>query len=147
MSADSNHNHAHGEHHVMPLSAYFAVFGALLFLTAITVAVSLLKLGLLAAVLVATIKASLVVGYFMHLKYDDRFYSVILLSSLFAIFCFFLFVFLDYNGRGMHVPEEATNFLREERALIQSIEEAEAAAAAAAEEEAPQDAPAPDDEG
>ncbi|TVR03369.1 MAG: hypothetical protein EA398_05155 [Deltaproteobacteria bacterium] len=140
MSADSNHNQGHGEHHVMPLSTYFAVFGALLVLTGITVLVSFLKLGLLVAVVIASIKAALVVGYFMHLKYDDRFYSVILLSSLFAIFCFFLFVFLDFTSRGMVVPEEETNFLRNERAMIERLEQEEAAAAAAAEEEEEEEA-------
>lgn len=123
MSANPHNAHDHGEHHVMPLKVYFAVFGALLVLTAITIGVSLLQMGLVAAIAVATVKAALVMGYFMHLKYDDRFYSVIVLSALFCIFCFFLLTFLDFTGRGLTIPEEETNFLRHERALIESMEQ------------------------
>ena len=52
-----------------------AVFVALLLLTAVTVLVSYVDLGLLNAVvalLIAAVKASLVALFFMHLKSEDR---------------------------------------------------------------------------
>ena len=58
------------------------VFGALLFLTIVTVAVSYLHLTILGAVLVAlfvaTVKAALVVCFFMHLISEQKLIYIIL---------------------------------------------------------------------
>jgi cytochrome c oxidase subunit 4 len=54
---------------------YVAVWAGLLVLTAATVAVSYLELGLLnvvVALLIASAKASLVALFFMHLKFENR---------------------------------------------------------------------------
>lgn len=54
---------------------YIAVFVALLLLTAVTVLVSYVDLGLwnaVVALLIASVKASLVALFFMHLKSEDR---------------------------------------------------------------------------
>lgn len=54
---------------------YVAVWGALVVLTGATVAVSYINLGLLnvaAALLIASVKASLVALFFMHLKSENR---------------------------------------------------------------------------
>ena len=54
---------------------YFVVFGALLALTAVTVLVSYVDMGLLnvvVALLIASVKASLVALFFMHLKGESR---------------------------------------------------------------------------
>ncbi len=54
---------------------YVAVFAALLVLTVATVAVSYLDLGLwnvAVALLIASVKASLVALFFMHLKHEGR---------------------------------------------------------------------------
>lgn len=61
-------------HHVLPKATLFQVFGALIVLTIITVAVAYVPLGPLTipvAVGIAATKATLVVLYFMHLKYDN----------------------------------------------------------------------------
>lgn len=61
-------------HHIVPKSVLFRVFGALIVLTIITVAVAYVSLGPLdtpVALLIAASKATLVVLYFMHLKYDN----------------------------------------------------------------------------
>ncbi len=58
--------------HPVSVRGYLAVFGALLVLTVVTVAVASLNLSesttVLVAVSIATIKASLVAMFFMHLK-------------------------------------------------------------------------------
>jgi cytochrome c oxidase subunit 4 len=58
--------------HPVDVKPYLAVFGALLALTMLTVAVSYLQLSMTPAVLlglaIATAKASLVAMFFMHLK-------------------------------------------------------------------------------
>ena len=73
---DAHAHHADlGHEHVTPLSVYFGIFGALMALTAITVAVAWVNLGslnILVALGVAVFKASLVVLYFMHLKYSSK---------------------------------------------------------------------------
>ena len=64
-----------GHEHVTPLSVYLGIFGALMVLTAVTVAVAFVDLGslnILVALGVAVFKASLVVLYFMHLKYASH---------------------------------------------------------------------------
>jgi len=58
-----------------PLRAAVAVFAALLVLTAVTVSVSYVDLGLwnaVVALLIASGKASLVALFFMHLKGESR---------------------------------------------------------------------------
>jgi cytochrome c oxidase subunit 4 len=54
---------------------YLAVFAALLALTGATVAVSYLDLGIMnvaVALLIASVKASLVALFFMHLKFENK---------------------------------------------------------------------------
>ena len=88
MSAAHDHAHAddhgHGEHehhhHVTPIPVYLAVFGALLFFTFITVWIAQFDFGVMTtpiAMLVATIKASLVALIFMHLLYEEGLNSVL----------------------------------------------------------------------
>jgi cytochrome c oxidase subunit 4 len=80
---------------------YFMIFGALMVLTIITVGVSYVHLPVAAAVtvalIVATIKGSLVAMYFMHLSHERKIiYWVLLLTVVF--FIFMMFVPLFTNG-------------------------------------------------
>ncbi len=61
--------------HTVSKNIYFAVFGALLVLTVTTVGVSLINLGpfnTIVALVIAAIKATLVILYFMHVRYSPR---------------------------------------------------------------------------
>lgn len=119
MSEHHHDAHGHGQPHVLPLKVYFGVFGALLFLTVLTVAVSVLDLGkyglgslaIGVALFVACIKAGLVAGYFMHLKYDDRFNSVVFFGSVVFMILFFMFTFADLGTRELVVPQHANGLL------------------------------------
>jgi cytochrome c oxidase subunit IV len=54
---------------------YIAIWGALILFTGLTVLVSYVHLGMMnvvVALLIASVKASLVALYFMHLKYENR---------------------------------------------------------------------------
>lgn len=97
--------HAHEtHHHTMPIKTYLQVFGALLGLTALTYVVSDLDLGSAAlpvAMVVAFIKAALVVGYFMHLKFDTRFHAFVFFSTLLFVAIFFVITFFDIKTRGL----------------------------------------------
>lgn len=72
------------------LRVYLMVFGALMALTIITVAVSSLHLSIVGAVVVALfvagIKASLVAGYFMHLISERKMiYAMLMLTAVFFV--------------------------------------------------------------
>lgn len=80
------------EVHVVPLRVLLAVFGALVVLTYLTLKVADWDLGawnLFGALAIASVKATLVALYFMHLRYDSAFYSF-----LFVVGLAFLVMFL-----------------------------------------------------
>ena len=84
--------------HVIPAQVLLAVFAALLLLTAATVAVTWVDLGpwnLAAAMAVATLKASLVALYFMHLRYDHPFNALIFVSALGCLALFIVLTLMD----------------------------------------------------
>jgi len=96
-----NQNHKH--HHILPTKVALAVGGTLLFLTFITVwiaGVDLGKLNFLVAMVVATIKASLVMLIFMNLLYDRRENSVIFLTSFVFLAIFIVLTGADLFFRG-----------------------------------------------
>ena len=74
---------------------YYKIFGALMVLTVVTVAVSYLHLPTTAAVIlaliIATFKASLVAMFFMHLKGERQFiYWSLYLTAIFFVLLFAL---------------------------------------------------------
>ncbi len=77
------------------LRVYVMVFVALAVLTVVTVAISYLHLptalAISVAMVVATVKASLVAGYFMHLISEEKVILYLLvLCAAFLVFLFFL---------------------------------------------------------
>jgi len=71
--------------HIMPARMLLGVWGGLVVLTWVTVAASRLELGSLSlwvAMGIATLKASLVALYFMHLRYDRPINGIIFISTL-----------------------------------------------------------------
>ena len=94
------------EHHIVPIKVYFAVFGALMVFTAITVFVAKFDLehywgplNIIVAMTVAVIKATLVVLYFMHVRYSSRLTQVIVVSGLFWLAILLVFTLMDYLSR------------------------------------------------
>lgn len=101
--ADPHSEHEqHDEHddgavhaHSASVGFYSTILGILMALTVLTVAVASIHLGALnlaVAVVIATIKASLVVLFFMHLKDDSRFNALVFVGAL-----LFAGVFLAYT--------------------------------------------------
>ncbi|MGH1468613.1 MAG: cytochrome C oxidase subunit IV family protein [Bdellovibrionales bacterium] len=89
-------------HHVLPMKIYINVFVALLFLTAITVLVAQFDFGSMNAFIamaVATVKATLVAMYFMHLKYDEKSNTACLVGAFFFLIVMFAFIALDAGSR------------------------------------------------
>jgi|PlaIllAssembly_1097288.scaffolds.fasta_scaffold147679_3 cytochrome c oxidase subunit 4 len=90
------------EHHV-PKRTYFAVFGALMLLTLMTVAVAFVDLGrfnVLVALAVAVVKATMVVLFFMHVKYSSRLVQLVVVASLVWLGFLFGITMVDYLSRG-----------------------------------------------
>lgn len=122
--ANTAHEHSH-EPHVLPLTVYYGVFGALLFLTVLTYAVSYaglphaLSFGV--AMLVATCKASLVCAVFMHLIWDEKLNVIVLATSVLAMLLFFSVTLMDELSRGIISPEEGTLYKQEEDRLLREL--------------------------
>lgn len=94
----SHADHEEAHPHVVPAAILLRVWGALLFLTVVTVAVTWVNLGPLSvpvALGIATVKAILVALFFMHLKYDRPFNAVVLVSSIFFVILFLGLALLD----------------------------------------------------
>ena len=92
----------HVDHHIDPLWLYLAIFGALIFLTVVTVGASYVDFGqanTIIAVLIASTKAALVAIFFMHLRHDKPFHTLVLVSGLFFLSFLFLFTLQDEGSR------------------------------------------------
>ena len=104
MSAAADNAH-HGDHHddeishVAPVKVLLATGSSLLVLTIVTVLATKVDFGaninLALAMLIAVIKATLVILFFMHLRYDKLFHSVIFVSALLAAALFVGFTLMD----------------------------------------------------
>jgi len=114
--AHDGHHHDDGAVHAHVSSArfYVGIFLGLIALTLLTVGVSYVHLGpanLAVAVVIASIKATLVVMFFMHLKYDSKFNAVIFISGLLFIGVFFAYTLNDTDHRGQVDDEQGTQVL------------------------------------
>jgi cytochrome c oxidase subunit 4 len=107
----SGANHSgHGGHTIVPLSTYFRILMVLVVLTVVTVLaappITGINLGIFTAIVafgIASLKAYLVAAYFMHLKYDDRLFTVIMVTCVFFLVLLLAFCFLDWESRAVFV--------------------------------------------
>jgi cytochrome c oxidase subunit 4 len=84
--------------HVVPFKVLAAVWLTLLLLTVITVAVAGVDLGrfnLEIALAIATIKASLVLLYFMHMRYDRPMNAIVFIAALLFVMLFVSIALID----------------------------------------------------
>jgi len=87
--------------HVVPLRVLAAVWGTLLALTALTVVaagVDLGNLNLWVAMLIATVKATLVLLFFMHLRYDRPILAIVFVTALLFVALFVSIALLDTHA-------------------------------------------------
>jgi cytochrome c oxidase subunit 4 len=88
--------------HVSPVSLYITIFTALMVLTAVTVFAAFFNLGqfnFLVAMLIAGFKASLVVWYFMHMKYQSHLTKLALAVGLFFLVILLGETMVDYASK------------------------------------------------
>lgn len=89
--------------HVAPKSLYYSIFIALIFGTFLTVVVAKIDLGAfnnVAMLAIACAKASLVVLFFMHVKWSSRLTWVVVASGIFWLLIMFTLTMNDYMTRG-----------------------------------------------
>jgi len=100
-SPEHHDDHHHGISHVASIKVLVGTGGTLLFLTVVTVLATRIDFGaninLAIAMAIAVIKATLVVLFFMHLKYDKLFHSVVFVSAILAASLFVGFTLMDTN--------------------------------------------------
>lgn len=90
-------------HEAMPLKIYLLVGAALLILTAVTIWAAMQDFGewnIIVALAIATVKALLVVFFFMHLYYDNKFYFFIFMMGLLFLSLFIGLSMIDTQRRG-----------------------------------------------
>jgi len=88
--------------HVVPLRVYYLIFAALMALTTVTVAVAYLDLGLLntwVAMTIAVLKATMVVLYFMHVRWSSRLVPVLIVAGLVWMVILIALTMSDYVSR------------------------------------------------
>ncbi|MGE5411735.1 MAG: cytochrome C oxidase subunit IV family protein [Clostridiales bacterium] len=94
---NENHNP-----HIVGYGTYIFVWLSLLTLTAVTVTVAGINFGgitLLIAIVIAIVKSSLVLNFFMHIKFDDVVFKVFVGIAVLTLTAVFVFTFFDYLSR------------------------------------------------
>ena len=97
--------------HVSPKTTYYVIFGALMVLTAITVAIAFINLGPLnfpVALSIAIVKGTLVILFFMHVKYSSQLTKLIVGTAFFFLIILFGLTLSDYLSRGWFVSPRGT---------------------------------------
>ena len=83
----------------------YLIFGALIVLTVLTVMLSGINvsdgMAVIIAMSVATVKASLVLIYFMHLNHEPMIFKIFLAVAFFTLLAIFVLTFSDYVFRGI----------------------------------------------
>ena len=111
-SKAEHHDDHHGISHVASIKVLVTTGTTLLLLTLLTVFATKIDFGaninLAVAMVIAVTKATLVVLFFMHLRYDRLFHSVIFVSAILAASLFVGFTLMDtsqYQQTNIWHPE------------------------------------------
>ena len=90
-----------GEHIVSP-KLYVGIFFFLMIMTALTVFAASVDLGWanpVVALVIATMKATTVILFFMHVKYSPRLTQIVILAALFFLILLLGLTMTDYLSR------------------------------------------------
>ena len=97
--------------HVSPKNTYYLIFGTLMLMTAVTVAAAFVDIGILnfpVALAIAIFKATLVILFFMHVKYSSRLTKLVCGGAFFFLLILFALTMSDYLSRGWFVSPGGT---------------------------------------
>jgi cytochrome c oxidase subunit IV len=88
--------------HILPKRVYYTIFAILMLCTYLTVQIAFFDLGRLntiAAIGIACLKATIVILYFMHVKYSTRLTWAVVLGSVFWFAILIALTMSDYLTR------------------------------------------------
>jgi cytochrome c oxidase subunit 4 len=88
--------------HVVSKKIYFGVFATLIILTFVTIEVAMIDLGeinTVAALTIAVCKATLVILYFMHVRYSSRLTWIVVGCGFFWLVIMIALTMSDYLSR------------------------------------------------
>jgi cytochrome c oxidase subunit IV len=95
-------NPEHAEHHIVSPLEYTLVFVTLLVFTGITVGAAYIELGVfnpIIALAIASIKAVIVILFFMHVKYQSRLIKMTVGAGFFTFIVLIMMTLSDYISR------------------------------------------------
>jgi len=98
--------------HIVSPKIYFAIFAALMAGTGITVWAAFQNFGkfnIVIALAIATIKATLVVLYFMHARYSPKRTQLVIVCSVFWLAIMLALTLADYDTRPHEGPLASAN--------------------------------------
>ncbi|MCX6623227.1 MAG: cytochrome C oxidase subunit IV family protein [Acidobacteria bacterium] len=101
--SDHSTTHTHGGPRI-----YLTVLSALMVLTVITVFAAGFNFGSMngvIALVIASVKASLVALFFMHLRWDKPLNAIIFVSSLFFLGLLLMMTLIDRGSRDLVIPQ------------------------------------------
>jgi cytochrome c oxidase subunit 4 len=86
------------DHYIVRTKTFVLVWAVLIILTGVTIKAAEMRMGewsMLANLLIASTKASLVLWFFMHLKYEKRIFKLLFLVPIVTITIIIGLTFLD----------------------------------------------------
>ena len=86
------------DHYIVRTKTFVLVWTALVILTGVTIMAAEMRMGewsMLANLLIASTKASLVLWFFMHLKYEKKIFKMLFLIPIATITIIIGFTFFD----------------------------------------------------
>jgi cytochrome c oxidase subunit 4 len=99
---EEHYGEQHAEHHIVSPMVYLVIFGALLACTALTIGASYLEMGAwnpVVAIAIAVFKATLVVLFFMHVKYSSKLTKLTVGAGVFTFLILVGMSMSDYISR------------------------------------------------
>ena len=96
--------------HIVPPKVYIGIFLSLMVLTAATVAAAYVNLGpfnIVIALAIASLKATLVVLYFMHARYSPKRTHMVIIAAVFWLAIMLALTLSDYVTRDRDVAVHA----------------------------------------
>lgn len=92
----------HEKDHIIPYRTFLFVLAGLIALTLISVAVTKIHLGTLTvfiALFIAAVKSSFVLRVFMHLKFENKMFTIMVLAVIVLIGVVIFITLMDYLYR------------------------------------------------
>jgi cytochrome c oxidase subunit IV len=108
--------HAHDEPHVVSVGIYLVVFATLMIMTGVTVLAATQDFGPFNAVValgIAVFKATLVILFFMHVKYSPRLTQIVVGAAFLWLLILILGTLHDYYSPRVQGPERVPDISRQ----------------------------------